>query len=634
VAEVRPLRLKAEPSRAREKIATELPFVRVLINPPAPHMEPYLDYTVPISMSGSIGIGSLVEVPFNNTTVPGVVVDRIERSDVGGRIKPVSKLLGETPITTSHHLAFIASIAQRYGVAPWEFFKQAIPSISVTALKNFMKSAAQDAAVTTAPFTSELPADMQEWLAVPRKILGVLELPLHQPYWESAAEIARFRSLFAPVIMVVPDERDIRVLGEIFLRSGLEVLTLSSDLKKTERFFRYLQLTHAHFSISITTRNGVLADLPIDASIIVLDDADPSHYDRRSPGWNTRDVALARKNEHSVIFLSTAPSLELVAMAERSEIAYYSAAKTRTPRITYTREDDSKSFFPVITRGIKRGRVLVRSGSAGYVQSFSCQKCRNAALCSCGGKLIFTSSIKDPLCSVCDKKYIDWACSFCGNRVPRITRAGVERLADEYARSFPNVPVFFSKADHVIDEVSEVVPALYFSTAGVEPYGRYESIVILDLESSLMHTSLRATEYLRLEVFRLLTLLNHDGELYISLPQGHSFAQELTQRTSRRAASREIHERDSAHLPPHFRLITIDCEGMEPVISSLKDFVDSRGVEIIGPIARKASHRLFIKAPRTVTPELITRLREVNRVLSMRKAALMRYYIDPYDLDY
>ena len=148
MAEVRPLRLKAEPSRVREKIATELPFVRVLINPPAPHMEPYLDYTVPISMSGSIGVGSFVEVPFNNTTVPGVVVDRIERSDVGGRIKPVSKLLGETPITTTRHLAFIASIAERYGVSPWEFFKQAIPPLSATALKNFMKRATQDAAVT------------------------------------------------------------------------------------------------------------------------------------------------------------------------------------------------------------------------------------------------------------------------------------------------------------------------------------------------------------------------------------------------------------------------------------------------------------------------------------------------------
>jgi primosomal protein N' (replication factor Y) len=434
------------------------------------------------------------------------------------------------------------------------------------------------------------------------------------------------------VLLIVPDERDIRILQRIFTTHKVAVLVISGELKKSERFLHFLRLGRGDFNITISTRSSVLAPLPENTSIMILDENDPSHFERRSPSWNTREVALTRSNEHSTIFISVTPSLEILSLAERNEISYYSAARTPSARITYSREDEDRAFFPVVTRSLKRGPVLVRSATSGYVQSFACQKCRNIAYCECGGKLSITSSSSDPICSLCERKYLAWSCEFCGEKRPRITRAGVERLADEYARSFPNIPVHFSNADRPMD-IAPTDPSLIFSTNGVEPHGRYEALVLLDLEISLMQTSLRASELMRLEAFRLLSMLKPDGELFISLPQSHSFAQDLTKRQVRSAGQRELLERDSAHLPPRFRLIIIDSLETVPVTNALVDLVESAVVELIGPIARKGSRRLILKVPIQSSTQVVSRLVEINRVLSMRKAPLMRYYLDPYDLE-
>jgi primosomal protein N' (replication factor Y) (superfamily II helicase) len=51
--------------------------------------------------------------------------------------------------------------------------------------------------------------------------------------------------------------------------------------------------------------------MPEDSTVIVVNDNDPSHYEQRSPGWNTRDVTLLRSNRTAMIFLNSYHSMEV-----------------------------------------------------------------------------------------------------------------------------------------------------------------------------------------------------------------------------------------------------------------------------------------------------------------------------------
>ena len=634
MAEVKPLRLKREKAAPSRAITSDLPFARVLVDVPAPHIEPFLDYAVPAEFSDQAVVGTLVEVPFNQNLVLGVIVAREPTTRIAGRIKPIHRVFGQTPITDQGHIDEILDIAARYGVAPWYFFASSIPAFSAVGEKAILKLQPGEPH-SDQNYGNQLPADLTAWLVQAKQIRGVVELARNVPYWRSALELVIARSEVSHVLLIVPDERDLQILQMISEELHLPVATISGEMKKSEKFVALSQLRRGDLRISIGTRSSVLYALPVGATIIVLDDNDPSHYDRRSPGWNTRDIALIRSERFSVIFASCAPSLELVAMRDRGEISYYTFSRSKPPKTTYADEDDQYSYFPVIARGLKNGPVLVRVVNTGYVRTFSCQKCRNIAKCSCGSNLIYERNEPDPQCSTCKRRYIDWRCEFCQSSVPRVTRAGVERIADDFGKSFPNIQIIISHAEHPILNLPDA-PAIVLSTSGVEPVGQYQAIILLDLERSLLQLSLRAFERTRIETLRVLSMLKPGGELFLSLPSNHSLSQYLLLGNSTSANAREIAERDSAQLPPNFRLIIIEGEELTPVQSALQDFVERNELTLIGPIPhgkRRDEVRLILKTPRLCAPAIIIRLTEINRVLSMRRSPLIRSYIDPYDLE-
>ena len=642
MAEVKPLRLKSEKASRTEANADYLPYARVLVDVPAIHLDPYLDYSVPASLRDTAVPGSFVEVPYGSNNLVGIILNRGEKPSITGKLKQISKVLGVTAITDSSHIDLCISLAKQYGATPWDFLRAAIPPLSITAQRTFIKeqsnSGQENAAIDSSALSTAsalVPEDLRSWLLQDSLIKGVVELPLDNPYWSSVVAIASCRAQLSQVVVVVPDERDIRILESLFQQAGIDAQSMSSALSKSERFHRYLQIWNGVNQISIVTRSGVLTPLHKGAALFVLDDADPSHYERRSPSWNSRSIALARSSEQSVIFLSVAPSYELISMADRGEIAFYRSPKRSPFPITYAHSDEIRNFQSIIAQGLRTGPTLIRTGKAGYITSFSCQKCRNIALCECGGRLHFNSDQTNPRCALCEKEVIDWHCDFCGENRPRILSSGAARMAQEYARSFPKVPVLYSQGDHPLDEVDRN-PTLVISTAGVEPYGHFAAIALLDLENSLADTSLRSSEYLRLEVLRLLSTLNGDGRLFLALPADHVFAQEITKRTSLLTARTEIAERSAAHLPPQYRLIIVDSTNVDPFIAASKDLVDSGLLEIIGPLSSKGGVRLILKVHASNTSNsqrVVDRLHEVNRVLSLRKAPLLRYYLDPYDLD-
>jgi primosomal protein N' (replication factor Y) (superfamily II helicase) len=100
---------RQSPSESIKLLDMENPqFVRVAVNVPTVNGE--FDYSIPIDLAGKIQPGSLVEVPFNNRPVHGVVTRLIEIPEVL-EVKPITSLVDSEPVVTPQLLQLAAWMA-------------------------------------------------------------------------------------------------------------------------------------------------------------------------------------------------------------------------------------------------------------------------------------------------------------------------------------------------------------------------------------------------------------------------------------------------------------------------------------------------------------------------------------------
>jgi primosomal protein N' (replication factor Y) len=84
-------------------------YVRVAVNIPVLNGE--FDYSIPESLDGKINPGCLVEVPFNNRAIQGVVTRFVDIPDVP-QIKPVTGLVDPVPVVTPQQLQLALWLAE------------------------------------------------------------------------------------------------------------------------------------------------------------------------------------------------------------------------------------------------------------------------------------------------------------------------------------------------------------------------------------------------------------------------------------------------------------------------------------------------------------------------------------------
>ena len=490
MAETKPLKLRQEKGQLKRETSKTLPYVKVLLDPPALHLDAIYDYSLPELLAEKVAVGSLVEVPFASQELLGIVVERSSKPSTAGKIKQITRLLSEEPIVTIEQIKSFQNYAQKYGVQPWDFFAAAVPPYSKSGEKG---ARVQRISQKPASASIDLPKDLQGYLAGKELLKSFIELPIDEPYWSKVVQIIQVRASLGLVALVLPDEREIEIFSSALRKRGLSVLQISSSQKKTERFENYMRGLSGQVDVVLGTRNVVFTHLPKGSTLIVFEDQDESHYERRSPTWNTRQIALIRSEEVSVIFLGNTPSLEVADLSKRGWLKHYRFKSKLSCKSYFGNSDDDIDYFPIISRGLSSGSVLICVANTGYVKSFSCQKCRNIAYCKCGGKLTFVKSSTHPECSVCQTKILDWRCVWCSENKPRIISSGANRKAEEFGRSFPKNSTITSTGQNPVAYLAQG-KNLVISTPGVEPIGQYSSILFLDLEQQFGRTELRSYE--------------------------------------------------------------------------------------------------------------------------------------------
>jgi primosomal protein N' (replication factor Y) len=491
------------------------------------------------------------------------------------------------------------------------------------------------------------------------------------PHW--ADEIARAAATAASAgrgaLIVVPDARDLDRLDEALtelLGQGRHVC-LAAGLGPAERYRRWLSVLRGEVRIVAGLRAAMFAPVRDLGLVVIWDDGDDLHSERRAPYPHAREVLALRAHRQQAAaliggFARTAETTQLVQAGWAHPIvAGRPAVRALAPLIRGTGDEAERArdeaaaaarlpslALRTAREALGRGPVLVQVPRRGYLAAVACGRCRQQARCAvCGGPLALRAADAPPQCAWCGALAAAWRCPQCGHAGLRSIVTGAARTAEELGRAFPSVPVRTSRGQAAIASVP-AAPALVVATPGAEPAAchGYAAALLLDGWILAGRATLRAAEEaLRrwLNAAALVRPAAEGGRVIAIADSSLPAVQALIRWDPVVHSEREVAEREHLRFPPSVRMGA--ALGSPAAVTELIEAAQlPPGADVLGPVpaappapgtgdAEDELVRVFFRVPRTRGADLARALQAAQAVRSARKATgAVRVHMDPVDL--
>jgi primosomal protein N' (replication factor Y) len=636
----RPLRLKAQLGASGKKSVAEiLPVARIWVDTGVFHLDTPFDYWVPEVLSLLTVTGARVQVEFGNSFHEGIVLERTDSSPSMGNLKQILQVTSPNLMATSQTLELFALVATRWAGSPYDVIRSAIPSRVASVDKE--PSAQHGKSSLRSPLSF-----LHSKTLLQKKIRAFWALPPATPRQRLVAELVTARYGLGQVLVIAPDERELNAIEQelaAFLTPE-SIVRLDGGLSRIDRYRNFLRVVRQEADIILGLRGAVFAPLKEGATIIVMGESSQSLHEPRAPGWNARDVALLRSSEMNVnlILVGYSPSLEAARLIDTQWLTHISS-KTRTNVIAMAPtmgELIPSTAFSIIRKALKVGPVLFLVPRKGYGNSVLCNKCRNIALCTCGGRLEQRGAQESPRCVLCRTPYEGWKCRWCQSSEIYLASRGIDRFSEEIGRSFPNIPIINSSGDHIAESVP-TLPCLVIATPGAQPksYVGYACVALLEGLRFFSHSELRSTENSREVFFQSAAMGILTGTTFISFMPSHPIVAAITRWDATPLIKMELREREEMNFPPYFRFICLDVATKdasrfhEGLVQAKGDTRLDVHVHISGPHERtNGISRIILSTSVANAPSMVNFVHELQRRRSISRKPPFAIRVDPYSL--
>jgi primosomal protein N' (replication factor Y) len=626
VATPKLFRLKAEVAPAPSgPIASVLPYARVRVDTGVFHLEQLYDYQIPEKLTALIQVGVRVQLPFGNRETEGIVVERVAQPERAGELKSITKVLSATPVATAQSLHVIDLISQHYACNPWDLIRSAIPP-RVASVDKSIQGVIVDSSKNSK-----------------RTIEFQTLAPFIQAH-NQVVQLVQENQGMGSILIVAPDEKDVDLIIGALTKFGLSSLKLTAAMPREDRYRNYLEAMRRSISIVVGTRSAIFAPVNNLTTVIIHKESSLDHYEVRSPGWNTRTVALIRSEVESfkLVLTGFSPSIEVAQLIDEREVKYLNAKESVTVK-AFTPSEGALlpgRIFTDVKKALTTGPVLFIAPRKGYGNALLCAHCRNVAACECGGRLSVSGKGKAPSCVHCGNSFPAWKCSFCNRDKQYLAGRGIERAAEEISRAFPNFPVVISAGEVIKDRI-EAKPALVLATPGAQPQveGGYAAVVILEGLRFFAHTDLRTQERARELFLETSSLISSEGSVLLVIDDSHPIVSAIARWNIAPLLKRELSDRLELKLPPSvFSVVLVMDQAISMQIANgLKKAAAEGRIPpsscIYGPTEiSKAQVKIVIHADKKDASALSDSMHELQRRRSIAKKELFTLRVEPYSL--
>ncbi|HEX3749716.1 MAG TPA: primosomal protein N' [Streptosporangiaceae bacterium] len=675
-------RRPAKRSTARVKDTTpaaDRPVAKVAVDIPLAHLDRPFDYLVPERMAAEVVPGCRVRVRFSGKLVDGFVLDRMAGSDHPGRLSYLDRVVSAEPVLSPEIAGLARAVADRYAGTLADVLRLAVPA----------RHAGTEAKPSPPPAGPPEPPAPGSWARYPAGeafLSGIADgrgvraawSALPGPEWPDEIAVAAATAAAAGrgTVIVVPDVKDLaRVDAALTTRLGPDQhVCLTADLGPSERYRRWLAVLRGSVRISAGTRAAMFAPVRDLGLVVLWDDGDDLHAERRAPYPHAREVLALRGHRQGAAaliggFSRTTEATQLVASGwARTLAGDRGVLRATAPRVRTAADEDElerdgaalSARLPSLTlrtarAALAHGPVLVQVPRRGYLAAIACGRCRAQARCTvCSGQLEIAAARQIPHCRWCGAVAANWSCPRCGFTHVRAMVTGAARTAEELGRAFPSVPVRFSGGQSVIATVP-ADPAVVVATPGAEPVAAegYAGALLLDGWALLGRPSLRAAEEALRKWLNAAALARPGSTVLINADAGLPAVQALIRWDPVGHAERELAEREELAFPPAVRMAAIT--GPAAAVGELLGRVGlPAGAEVLGPVpdehvlaaedgsldeiekgsdGEQAPVRALIRVPRAGGSALARALQAAQAARSPRKdAGVARVQLDPAEL--
>jgi primosomal protein N' (replication factor Y) len=658
--------------------AAELPVAKVAVDIPLAHLDRPFDYLVPERMAADVVPGCRVRVRFSGKLVDGYVLERVASSDHPGRLSYLDRVVSAEPVLTEEVAALARAVADRYAGTLADVLRLAVPP-------RHAGTEARPSPPAAPPPDRPEPGSWARYSAGEAFLTGVAEgrgvraawSALPGPEWPDEIAVAAATAAAAGrgTVIVVPDVKDLaRVDAALTARIGPDRhVCLTADLGPSERYRRWLAVLRGSVRISAGTRAAMFAPVHDLGLVVLWDDGDDLHAERRAPYPHAREVLALRAHRQGAAaliggFSRTTEVTPLVAAGwARTLAGDRGVLRATAPRIRTAAEEDElardgaalSARLPSLAlrtarSALAHGPVLVQVPRRGYLASIACGRCRAQARCAvCSGQLEIAAARQIPHCRWCGAVAANWSCPRCGFTRVRAIVTGAARTAEELGRAFPSVPVRFSGGQSVLTSVP-ADPAVVVATPGAEPVAAegYTGALLLDGWALLGRPSLRAAEEALRKWLNAAALARPGSTVLVSADPGLPAVQALIRWDPIGHAQRELAEREELGFPPAVRMAAVS--GPAAAVEELLSRVGLPGhAEVLGPVpdehalaaddgpapeneapgAVDTPVRALIRVPRAEGSALARALQSAQAARSPRKdTGIARVQLDPAEL--
>jgi len=419
---------------------------------------------------------------------------------------------------------------------------------------------------------------------------------------------------------------------------GESVAVLHSRLTPAQRAVQWQRIRSGQVHVAIGPRSALFAPLENLGLVIVEEEQDPSYFQKETPAFDARRGALLRARQAGalLVFGSAWPSVETLHRAHKNrEVVHLPGS----PQMGYVEIlDDARSSGLIHGRIVERVRrrleakrepVLVFCSRRGYASFLRCSRCRHIFRCPrCDVTMPFHKKENRLLCHTCGHtQAVSSTCPDCGGRMVTGRDPGIEVIAEEFQRHFPQRRVMSFDRDaaaasadreRILNDFKEGRIDILLGTPylahrlNLPPAGL---VAVFHPETALsapdFQAGQRAAHNLR-QVIRYLSP-SRDSELLIQteFPWHHCIRPVALGRFEDFYA-KEIQYRQTLGYPPfsYMAEIVFQGENLRNLANRTRDFAQlvdetETGVEILGPALAPVSRirgrsrvQMFVKSPR------------------------------------
>jgi primosomal protein N' (replication factor Y) len=554
--------------------------VQVLVDVPLFHLDRPFTYRVPEALAAQVHLGTRVKVPFGGRRrVDAWVIGRAP--DLPPDARDLLRVVSPIPSFGPAELNLFRWVADRYAATVIDTLRLAVPP-RVAAVEKSMDPEREGSrpgergrgAVHSPSRRSDPLVDLVVsgwagavyWRPLPGEDRGARVIALV----EAALERGR------GAILVTPEVAAGSAVGDAVRKAFPDAADLASDLSDRRRYRAWAELRRGRRLVVVGGRSSVLAPLPALGCVVVDDEANFAHKERRTPRFHARDVALRRAaaGRALCVLTGTVPSAEALAAMQAGQCRLLTpdraAERATRPLVEVVDPDDEG---PTAARLHPRGLAAIRAALGRQEPAYVLVPRRGGA---------------DPA-------------------APGARTAG--RVAAELARILPGVPVW--RLDREVVDPGMVPPwagqrpgVVVGTVAGVKdhpPLTGCRTVVVVGADTALGQAEVRAAE----EAYRTWSRAaawcgprGGAGRLVLQTRHGgHHAVQALVRWDPEFFWRHELPRRVELGFPPARRLVLVEGPEPEEADAAMAALAAALGpkVELLGPAAMGRGWRIIAK---------------------------------------